>query len=517
MIFKRDFSGLPTATPDATPIMAAQHRTRFPGNARSLAGLLVLAGGCATAPLEDHPALDADVPAAWTARDDTGGRPALEWWADFGDPGLGDAVQSALRQNYDLQAAAARLDQALADSRIAGADLQPQLQIGLNGSQRKQNFTGFGFDPGDLGFGGGGGGPGGEDRVFSTVFSNYGVSLDLTWELDLWGRLRAGARAALADLQSRAADLRAAQLSLAGQTTKAWFAIAEAQQQLRLAEASVASFRASSEQVRERFEQGLRPALDVRLALSNLASAEALREQRGQQFDAAVRQIEVLMGRYASGEMAIPSTLPAAPAVIPGGLPAELVRRRPDVVAAERRIAAARQRLQVARRDLYPRFTLTASTGTASGELQDLVKRDFGVWSLISNVIQPLLQGGRLRAGVDRAEARAAEELAVYANTTLQAFSEVETALAAEDYLVRRERYLQVSAEQSRAAETIADDRYRSGLDDYITVLESQRLALQAEGDLIAARRQRLENRVDLYLALGGGFDRAAAVPGSGG
>ena len=497
--------------------MAAENRTRFSAATRaSLAGLLLLAGGCATAPLEDHPALDAGVPPAWTARDDAGGLPAQAWWADFGDAALDDAVDSALRQNYDLQAAAARLDQALADSRIAGADLQPQLQIGLNGTQRKQNFTGFGFDPGQFGIGGGDAGPAAEDRVFSTVFANYGVSLDLTWEADLWGRLRAGARAALADLQSRAADLRGARLSLAGQTTKAWFAIAEAQQQLRLAEASVASFRTSSEQVRQRFEQGLRPALDVRLALSNLASAEALREQRGQQFDAAVRQLEVLQGRYASGSVPIPAVLPAAPAVIPGGLPADLVRRRPDVVAAERRIAAARQRLQVARRDLYPRFTLTASTGTASGDLRDLLKRDFSVWSLIGNVIQPLLQGGRLRAAVDRAEARAAEELAVYANTALQAFSEVETALAAEQHLVERERYLRVSAEQSRAAETIADERYRSGLDDYITVLESQRLALQAEGDLIAARRQRLENRVDLYLALGGGFDPAPAPPGFG-
>ena len=492
--------------------MSAETRTRFlyrvggligPYRVGGLIGPLLLAAGCATAPLEDHPALGSDVPTAWTARGDTAGRPALAWWTDFGDPGLDEVVDAALRQNYDLQAAASRLEQALADSRIAGADLQPQLQVGLNGSQRKQNFIGFPI-------------PGAEDRVLSTVFTNYGVSLDLTWEADLWGRLRAGARAALADLQSRAADLRAAQLSLAGQTTKAWFAIAEAGQQLRLAEASVASFRASAEQVGERFEQGLRPALDVRLALSNLANAEALREQRGQQLDAAIRQLEVLMGLYATGSIAMPADLPAAPAVIPGGLPAELVRRRPDVVSAERRIAAARQRLQVARRDLYPRISLTANTGTATGELKDLVKRDFGVWTLLGNVIQPLLQGGRLRAAVDRAEARAAEELAVYANTALQAFSEVETALAAEEYLVQRERYLSVSAEQSRAAEIIADDRYRSGLDNYITVLESQRLALQAEGDLIAARRQRLENRVDLYLALGGGFDQAPAMPGAG-
>ena len=483
--------------------MSAETRTRFLYRAGGLIGPLLLAAGCATAPLEDHPALGSDVPTAWTARNDTADRPALAWWTDFGDAGLDEVVDAALRQNYDLQAAASRLEQALADSRIAGADLQPQLQVGLNGSQRKQNFIGFPI-------------PGAEDRVLSTVFTNYGVSLDLTWEADLWGRLRAGARAALADLQSRAADLRAAQLSLAGQTTKAWFAIAEAGQQLRLAEASVASFRASAEQVGERFEQGLRPALDVRLALSNLANAEALREQRGQQLDAAIRQLEVLMGLYATGSIAMPADLPGAPAVIPGGLPAELVRRRPDVVSAERRIAAARQRLQVARRDLYPRISLTANTGTATGELKDLIKRDFGVWTLLGNVIQPLLQGGRLRAAVDRAEARAAEELAVYANTALQAFSEVETALAAEEYLVQRERYLSVSAEQSRAAEIIADDRYRSGLDNYITVLESQRLALQAEGDLIAARRQRLENRVDLYLALGGGFDQAPAMPGAG-
>jgi NodT family efflux transporter outer membrane factor (OMF) lipoprotein len=461
-------------------------------------GVTALVVGCATAPPVDLPVLDVVAPDSWTARPDLGGAPDFAWWSDFGDAALDDVVRTALEQNYDLQAAAARLEQAAADSRIAAADLQPTVQVGLNGSRRKQNFIGFPI-------------PGSEDRVLSTVFTNYGVSLDTTWEADLWGRLRSGARAALADLQSRAADLRGAQLSITGQTVKAWFAIAEAQQQLGLAEASVASFSTSSDQVRERFEQGLRPSLDVRLALSNLATAEALRAQRRQQLDATARQLEVLLGRYASGTLQTPSTLPDTPPTIPGGLPAELVSRRPDLVAAERRIASATQRLNVARAELYPRFSLTGNTGTATSALADLVDGDFGVWSLLGNVLQPVFQGGRLRAGVDRAEARAAEELATYANTALLAFSEVETALAAEEFLAEREGYLETSVEQSRAAETLADDRYRTGLDDYITVLESQRLALQAEGDLIAARRQRLENRVDLYLALGGGFDQLAA------
>ena len=459
-----------------------------------LVSLVSLAAACATAPPIDLPTLDVVTPDAWTARQNPGEAPALAWWSDFGDAALDDVVRAAIEQNYDLQAAAARLEQAVADSRIAGADLLPTAQIGLTSAQQKRNFIGFPI-------------PGAEDRVLSTVFSSYGVSLDVTWEADLWGRLRAGARAALADLQSRVADLRAAQLSLAGQTVKAWFAIAESEQQFRLAEASVASFRTSSDQTRERFEQGLRPSLDVRLSLSNLANAEALREQRRQQLDAAIRQLEVILGQYASGTLASPSTLPDAPTAIPGGLPAELVGRRPDLVAAERRITAARQRLQVARRELYPSISLTGSTGTSTSALTDLLKGDFGVWSLLGNLIQPIFQGGRLRAGVDRAEARAAEELAVYANTALQAFSEVETALAADVFFANRERYLETSIEQSRAAETLADDRYRSGLDDYVTVLESQRLALQAEGDLIAAKRLRLENRVDLYLALGGGFN----------
>ncbi len=460
--------------------------------------LSLLGMGCVVVPPVDHSALDVVMPDSWTARADLGDAPDFAWWADFDDPALDNVVRVAFEQNYDLQAAAARLEQAAADSRIAGAGLQPTVQAGLNGSRRKQNFIGFPI-------------PGSEDRVLSTVFANFGVSLDVAWEADLWGRLGSGARAALADLQTRAADLRGAQLSIAGQTVKTWFAIAEAQQQVQLAAASVASFRTTADQVRERFEQGLRPSLDVRLARSNLANAEALQAQRRQQLDASARQIDVLLGRYAAGTVPAPSTLPETPPVIPGGLPAELVSRRPDLVAAERRVAAARQRLHVARVELYPRLSLTGSTGTATSALADLIDGDFGVWSLVGNLLQPVFQGGRLRAGVDRADARAAEELATYANTALQAFAEVETALAAEAFLAERERHLKTAVEQSRAAESLATERYRTGLDDYVTVLESQRLALQTEGDLIAARRQRLENRVDLYLALGGGFDRMAS------
>jgi outer membrane protein TolC len=150
---------------------------------------------------------------------------------------------------------------------------------------------------------------------------------------------------------------------------------------------------------------------------------------------------------------------------------------------------------------------LTATGGTASRALKDLVDGDFSVWSLVGNLVQPLFQGGRLRAGVSQAEAAKEEALANYAGSAIRAFAEVETALAAESLLAEQEAALDRAAEQSREARFLAEDRYGSGLEDFITVLESQRRSLQADGELIAAKRLRLENRVDLHLALGGGFE----------
>ena len=468
-------------------------------NLRPLIALVVTATvGCASAPPVEPPHLEVAVPDTWTAADTSLGEVAPDWWTDFGEPGLSAAVETALEGNFDLAAAAARLEQAAAEARVASSALQPTVQASYSSSRRKQNFVGFPI-------------PGAEGTVLSTVSTNQGVSLDLSWEVDLWGRLRADAQAALADLQRSAADLRGAQLSMAGQTAKAWFAIAEARQQVTLSDATVASYRVSAEQVQERFEAGIRPALDLRLALLNLSNAEALLAQRRQQLDASARQLEVLLGRYAAGAIDQPTSLPEVAPDVPGGIPADLVARRPDLVAAERQVAAASARLGVARKELLPNLTLTAATGTATNALRSLLDGNFGVWSLLGNLVAPLWQGGRLRAQIDRAEAQAAEVLANYANTALVAYAEVETALAAEAFLADRVGHLTSAVEQARAAEQLAEERYRAGLDTYITVLDSQRSAVQADGDLIAARRLRLENRVDLYLALGGGFEQLEA------
>ena len=447
---------------------------------------------CASSPRIQHPSLGAAPPAGWSAGEAGSAQPDSLWWSSFGDAELDTVVTEALAHNLNLQAAAGRMSAAAAQAKIAGAPLSPQVGVGFSAARRKQNFLGLPI-PGAAG-------------VVASTSNSYGVSLDLAWEIDLWGRLSAGKAAALADYQAAQADFAGARLSLSAQTAKAWFAAVEARRQMELSRSTVENLKTSSDLVRARYERGLRPSLDLRLSLATLAGAEALYQQRQIIYDRTVRQLELILGRYPAADLRLSTDLPALPDGIPAGLPADLVARRPDLAAAERRLAASSARVKLARRSLYPRISLTASSGRSSQELGDLLKGDFGVWALMANLTQPLFQGGRIRGNIDLARSHSEQALALYAQSVLGAYAEVESALAAEGYLADRQAALQAAAEQSLAARQLAEDRYATGLTDLITLLEAQRGAYDSESQLLAVRRQRLENRVDLHLALGGGF-----------
>jgi NodT family efflux transporter outer membrane factor (OMF) lipoprotein len=323
----------------------------------------------------------------------------------------------------------------------------------------------------------------------------------------LWGRIQAAEDAAVTTVRMRYADLAAARLSLTGQVAKAWFAAVEAQRQFDLAQVSLQSFSLSADRVQARFEAGLRPSLDLRLALTEVARAEAAVEQRSEQLDRATRALEALIGRYPAGEYALSARLPEVPLDVPGSLPSELVHRRPDLVSAELNLLVSDARLAEAEANLRPRFSLTGSGGTASSDLLGLIDNDLLVWSFVGNLVQPLLNGGRLRATVDRNTSALDEALATYESRVLTSYREVESALAAEQVLARREAALEEAVRQSVAAESLAEERYRLGLTDIITVLSSQRTADTSESQLLSLRRARLDNRIDLHVALGGGFD----------
>lgn len=479
--------------------------SRFPIPTAFVLLLLPLFAGCASVPETSPPDLAVEIPETWTALEpDAEADPAFpadRWWERLGDPELDTLIDEALTHNGDLAAAAARIDQAVAQARIAGADVQPQIDASGNGSRRRQNFIGFPI-------------PGSDRQVLSSTSTSLGVQLNVSWEADLWGRLRAREAAAQADVEARRADWAAARLSLAGQVAKGWLAMREARAQTVLAEETLDNRRRTEERIRRRYEAGLRSPLELRLALSNRASAEALLALRRQQLDAARRQIEILAGRYPAGrvggqatEDAAPDRLPEVSAPPPGGLPSELLLRRPDLIAAGHRLAAAGARIHEARRSLYPRLSLTGSVGRVSEDLEDLLDSDFSVWSLVGNVLQPIFQGGRLRAAVELSEAQQRELATGYVQAALRALGEVETALASEAWLEDQVTALTEAAAQSLAARDLAEDRYAAGLADYLTVLESQRQALTAQSELLSARRRRLEARVDLHLALGGGFE----------
>lgn len=436
------------------------------------------------------------VPEGWATRIDTS-QVLGQWWLTFDDSLAVQLVQEALANNHTMQIAAANVSAARAQARIVGAARSPQAGAASSGARTRRNFIGFPI-------------PGAAGQVQSTTSTSYTADLTVSWELDLWGRLRSSHSAALADLQAVEADWYGVRQSLAAQTLRAYFACVEAQRQVRLAKATVESYETSTTQVESRYERGLRPALDLLLARTALSSAQASLYQRRLQLDATIRQLEVLVGRYPAGVLQPGSRLPTVQGPVPAGLPAELIGRRPDLVAAERRLAASDARVHAARRALYPRISLTASGGRSSNDLADLLDGDLSVWNLVGNLTQPLFQGGRLRAGVDLSEADADRALITYAQTALRAFAEVESGLAAEGLLAEQVAALATASKESAHARSVASRRYAAGLTDLLTMLISQRTAFEAESRLLTVQRQRLDTRIDLHLALGGGFAQDA-------
>lgn len=466
--------------------------------------VLVVLAGCYTPERASRQELVMPAPKSWVAEAEAQtGEVKGDWWLRFESPDLNAVVQQTLGHNPDLLGAEARLAAAASLARIRGADLYPSLGLEFGASRQRQVFVGFPI-PGSGG-------------VLSRTFNSFGVGLSTSWELDIWGRIRSGQKAALQEVEGSAESLRGLRQSLAAQAAKAWFAAVEARQQLDLSMRTVESFKRTEAQVRDRFERGVRPALDLRLARVNVAGAEANQHLWEQQLAQAVRQLEILQGRYPGGKAQVVERLPELPGPVPVGLPAGMLRRRPDLLALEHRLQATGFRVEEAQAALYPRISLTSSAGTASDELSDLTDSDFFVWDVIGNLFQPLFEGGRLIAEVDLAVAEEMQAVSEYASGVLRAYSEVETVLSTEGYLAQRARSLAQAATEAKAATRLSEERYRSGLESFITVSESQRSALEAESRLLTVLRLQLDQRVDLHLALGGGFEREGKAGKEGG
>ena len=453
-----------------------------------LAGALV---GCGVTPPQERVERDVEqavqeqtpaAPAQWGTTADPGTVRA-GWIESFNDPALTALVIEAQANNRDLAAAAANVDRAWALARQAGAALTPDVNLTAAGART-----------------------GSADSAVPTV-TNLSLGVQVSWEADVWGRLRSGQRGAVASAQAAEADFRSAQESLAAATAKAYFSAIEANIQADIARETVGILEQTQRIVSVKREHGMASSQDVSLARSDLAVArERLTAVEGS-FRDAVRALEALLGRYPGADLEVRETLPVAPQPPPAGLPSELLERRPDMVAAERRVAAAFNAINQARAARLPTIGLTGNVGSASNSLSDLLAPGNVAWTAGTNLLAPIFDGGRLREGVKIATAEQEQALAAYGQAAINAFSELETNLDQGVVVQQRIVDLEEAVKQAENAFRIARVRYDEGEEDLLNVLTIQQRVIGARNSLSIAERLLLEQRVNLNLALGGSWE----------
>jgi NodT family efflux transporter outer membrane factor (OMF) lipoprotein len=420
---------------------------------------------------------DTPPPTQWTAGGATTGAVEAGWLATFADPELDELVKEAIVHNADLQAAAARVEQAAGYVAAVGGPRYPKVDL--------------------LGRGGSG------------LGDNSGLEgglLSVSWELDVWGRVRYQVRGAKATYVASASDFEYARQSLAALVAKSWFLATEATLQRGVMSDAVDSAAKLLDLAQQRLRVGAGNELDVTTARLNLETYQDSLRQLDLSREQALRSVEILVGRYPAAALASPPQLGVLPPGVPAGLPSELLERRPDLLAAEQRVAAAFNLAHEAKAARLPRFSLTASVSDLSSEFFVLKNRSNPVWSIGGTVFAPLFSGGTLRAQADIRTAEQKEAMAHYVTTALKAFGDVENALSSEFALSDREQILTAAVSDAQRALELAETRYRVGSGD-LRQVEQQQLAYQsARMNLLRVQSERRVQRVNLHLALGGGF-----------
>lgn len=338
----------------------------------------------------------------------------------------------------------------------------------------------------------------------SSRFSAFEALFGVSWEVDVWGRIRDLHQASLTEAEASQSDFYGARLSLAARVAQSYFELTEAKLQVAITEQSIKDRTIIAKLVRGRFQRGLVRGLDLRLAMNDLANAEAQLQAARNRMQSLARQLEILLGRYPAGEDLAAEALPSLTTTVPAGLPSELLERRPDLVAAFSRLQAADLRTVSAQKLRLPRITLTASGGSRSVDLTELVDPRAAAWNVFAGLMQPLFTGWRIEGEIIRNQAQAEEALNHYKNTALNAFREVEQALAAEEWLRQQEAALKKAVEHTESSQKLAVYSYRNGVIEILTLLDSYRSTLNAQTAHISVIRQLLSNRINLYLALGG-------------
>jgi multidrug efflux system outer membrane protein len=462
-------------------------------NALFTAFVAALLSACAVGPDYERP--ETVAPQEF-ARDDsalyTDAEMEADFWRRLEDPILTRLVDDALAANHDLRIALARYDRARALSRESGLDRFPTVTAGATAADQRASADQF---------------PGATRAERDA--ENYDAAISATWELDFFGRVRRNVAAQRADAEASAADLAAAQVSVVAELAQTYFQLRGLQQQLGVARSNADNQRGSLELVQARLDAGSGTELDVAQAESQLESTLALIPALESEIAVATHRIAVLTGREPEAliaELEAPAPLPALPAQIPAGAPGDLLRRRPDVFAAERRLAGATARIGVATADLFPRFTLGGLIGTQAIDSGALFERDSETRAVALGIDWSFLDIGRVRARIAAADADAAGNLASYEQTVLRALEETENALVRYSRLQRERQHLEAAAAAGSEAARLARLRFDGGVADFLQVLDAERSQLETEDRLVQSETRSAVALVALYKAMAGGW-----------
>lgn len=459
-----------------------------------ICGLFLFLAGCAMGPNYQKP--QALVPATyksnapWKEAAPNAQLSKGNWWEIYADQELNRLEGQALEANQSLQSAYARMSQVFAAAGISRSERMPRLD--LNASALRQRSAA------DLSVGG-----------TSQIGNQFNLPLNLGYEIDLWGRVKRSIEATDAEVEGASADYQNLLLILQTDLARSYFSLRAVDAELDLLNRTAVLREQALKLVQSKFSHGQVGQLDLARAEAELASTRAeeigLQKSRGE----LENRIALLVGASPSSFRLAPrleeSTLPQLQA----GLPSSLLERRPDVAAAERRMAAASARIGVAKTAFFPAISLTGSAGFGSSEIGDLFNWDNRTWGLGPAISLPIFSGGRNSANLDRARSAYDEAVADYRQQVLVAFAEVEDGLNGLEVLARQRASLQEATDASTRAWQISEKRYRAGLVSYLEVVDSQRSALQAQRQMVRNRNLQLETSVLLIKALGGGWSEA--------
>lgn len=411
------------------------------------------------------------------------------WLASFGDETLTALATSTIERNHLLAEERARLAQSAATLSTTRAALLPVVSLGLDASRRQVAIRDFS-----------------EELTLGVIDQSFGLGVDVRWQADIWGELSAASRAAAfryAANEARFLDLRR---SLVADTARAWYRVLETRQLLAVAEQRLENARQSLDIVASGYRQGLNEALDLYLARNTFEQQMANVAEQRQLLLEAGAALQLLGAQYPDGVVVAGGELPLVSDDVGAGVPGGLVSRRADLQDAWLQLMAADADLAVAHKQRFPALLITGSATDNARQVGDVFDGKPLAWSLLGGITQPLFEGGRLRANERRADARVTELERRYLGLVNAAFAEVEDGLSRAVSLAEQFRAVVASRDNADAALELALDQYSRGLVTFTTVLEAQRRAFDARTSVVQLQGRRLQNRIDLYQALGGAY-----------